>query len=84
MASNPPVKLTSAAGMDTTATSTPTKKPSQGTTTTAIGMPSPTGSTSETSDYQRSTPSPRGEHDSGIGKDRESIRFIALNISTKK
>lgn len=36
--------------------------------TTALALPSPTGSSSETSDYQRSTPSPRDEQDSGIGE----------------
>ncbi|XP_059079945.1 uncharacterized protein LOC131878061 [Tigriopus californicus] len=39
--------------------------------TTALALPSPTGSSSETSDYQRSTPSPRDEHDSGIGSIEE-------------
>ena len=32
------------------------------------GLPSPTDSISETSDYQRSTPSPKDEPDSGMGK----------------
>lgn len=39
--------------------------------TTALALPSPTGSSSETSDYQRSTPSPRDEQDSGIGSIEE-------------
>ncbi|TRY73293.1 hypothetical protein TCAL_00892 [Tigriopus californicus] len=42
--------------------------------TTALALPSPTGSSSETSDYQRSTPSPRDEHDSGIGKHPFDLR----------
>ena len=32
---------------------------------TPLGLPSPSGSTSETSDYQRSTPSPREEQTGG-------------------
>ena len=35
--------------------------------TTTPGLPSPTDSISETSDYQRSTPSPKDEIDSNIG-----------------
>ncbi len=36
-------------------------------TTAAPGLPSPTDSTSETSDYQRSTPSPKDELESSMG-----------------
>ena len=37
-------------------------------TTAALGMASPTGSASETSDYQRSTPSPRDDPNALLGK----------------
>ena len=46
------------------------------------GLPSPTDSISETSDYQRSTPSPKDEPDSGIGKRIELQRnHISNNIN---
>ena len=37
-----------------------------------IGLPSPTGSTSETSDYQRSTPSPQEDSEMGSVEDWSS------------
>ena len=41
----------------------------------SLGMPSPTGSTSETSDYQRSTPSPREDQATLIGEDPNPIKY---------
>ena len=46
--------------------------------TTTQGLPSPASSTSETSDYQRSTPSPRTETTNGKFYGRLSSLFIVL------
>eukprot|EP00095_Tigriopus_kingsejongensis_P005213 snap_masked-scaffold408_size180710-processed-gene-0.13 protein:Tk05213 transcript:snap_masked-scaffold408_size180710-processed-gene-0.13-mRNA-1 annotation:"hypothetical protein L798_08557" len=64
----PPVKMPSLGSTTATSQCCPKKTVLNVTQqTTALALPSPTGSSSETSDYQRSTPSPRDEQDSGIG-----------------